>query len=366
VAGRTLEELSIFLRRDMLSRRELLNTTVLATTGAVFAQPFLRWAQIPAVPLPDHGRRPGQIGMEEVTRIEAAKYQFSAQDSAIGGGLSRKAAAGQLLDAVDLLHEGRFTSAVRDRLLVAISSLAAMVGWMSHDTGLEGVAQRYFVLAAQAVRESRDERARVVYIAPLLNLARQQLVFGHPDTGVDLVDHALTSLGRGDSHPEPRALLWNLRGRLLAAKGPSCRREMESAFGMAFDLTPECGQDPDLTYANPAEFHGLAGESYLDLAMQKPQFLRQAEDHLESAVKLRAPEMTRSLVFDRMTLARVHLAAHEPEQAVVEGGAAMMVAGGVTGSRRVARRLRKLDTEAARYGEVPAVRAFRARLAART
>jgi hypothetical protein len=62
----------------------------------------------------------------------------------------------------------------------------------------------------------------------------------------------------------------------------------------------------------------------------------------------------------------LHLAAHEPEQAAVEGGAAMTLAGGVTGSRRVARRLRKLDTEAARYGEVPAVRAFRARLAART
>jgi hypothetical protein len=75
--------------------------------------------------------------------------------------------------------------------------------------------------------------------------------------------------------------------------------------------------------------------------------------------------MTRWLTLAWVTLARARLAANEPEQAAVDGEAAVALAESVTGPRWVRERLRELQAEAAQYDGVPAVRNFRVRLSNR-
>ena len=47
-----------------------------------------------------------------------------------------------------------------------------MVGWMCHDSGMKGPAQRYLVHGLQAAKESTDPRAPLLVIGILRDLAR--------------------------------------------------------------------------------------------------------------------------------------------------------------------------------------------------
>src|SRR5262249_10000019 len=134
VAARTLEDLGVFLRSDMLTRREILTDAVGVATGAPLVNPIARWLSVGATGLigsmasDDHG--PGRIGLGTVIGIERATRQFVASDAEVGGGLSREAAVGQLKYAVDLARHASYTEVVGNRLLAAIAALAGWGGWV--------------------------------------------------------------------------------------------------------------------------------------------------------------------------------------------------------------------------------------------
>ncbi|WP_229399931.1 hypothetical protein [Micromonospora okii] len=252
VAPRTLDELAAYIGSDMLTRRALLTDAIAFTVGEALTDPLLRWLTGPAGRLPDRSAPASQrLTMSTVVRIEAATAAFGAQDAAIGGGLSREAAVGQLKHAVDLLRVASYTESVGNRMLAAIAELAGMAGWMSHDVQMAGPAQRYFTLGLQAARESTDRRSTLLQVSLLADMARQMRDLGHPATGLQLVDAALALLPRG-RHPAAAAMLWNLRARMLGPLGPSSITELKHAIGLAenllADATPAvttCWHTPD-------------------------------------------------------------------------------------------------------------------------
>ncbi|MEU8333632.1 hypothetical protein [Micromonospora sp. NPDC048839] len=362
VAARTLDELAAYIGSDMLTRRSLLSDAIALTTGTALTDPLLRWLTGPTGPLPDRATTGGRITMSTVAGIEAATTAFGTQDAAIGGGLSREAAVGQLKHAVDLLRDASYTDAVGNRMLAAVAELAGMTGWMSHDVHMAGPAQRYFVLGLHAARESTDPRSTPLQVNLLADMARQLRDLNHPHDGLRLVDAALTLLPRGQ-HPAAAAMLWNLKARMLGALGPGSVTELRHAIALAEDLQGSAEPDDDLpAYTGPAELAGNAALAWQDAAAHQPDLAVHAQNQALAALAARPDGYSRSAVFDQITLAAARFTSIDPDQAAADGHRAIDMAAEVATSTRVVDRLRTLLHYCAPHTARPPVRDFRERL----
>ena len=372
VAARTLEDLGVFLRSDMLTRRELLADSVGVATGAALVDPIARWLGGEAWGLaPGEGGGPWQVGMGTVVGIEQATRLFAAADAQGGGELSREAAVGQLRYAVDLAAQGSYSHAVGDRLLAATAELSAVAGWMCHDVGMEGPAQRYLVYGLQAARESGDERAPLLAVGILADMARQMRSLGHPDTGLRLVNLAFEQLPNDRHRNAVRAMLWSLRARMLAGMGISYLPEMRSAVGLSFELYSDAPDEdiadsiaasPVFAHTSDAELASSAAWCYNDLAEEEPRLAADAEQQALYALTHRGDGFTRAKVFNQIALAQARFRGAEPDQACSDGHQAIEMAADVTASQRVTSRLAELMTDSEPYQDRPAVRDLRERL----
>ncbi|HET6212068.1 MAG TPA: hypothetical protein VFE14_04245, partial [Micromonosporaceae bacterium] len=218
VPDRTLGELSILVRSDMLTRRELLAGSITVVTGTPLTDPIARWLNMGTAAMSVAGHDgPGRIDVSTVEAIEQATRHFMAVDAAVGGGVVREAAVGQLKFAVDLATHSGVREEAGNRLLMAIADLAGWVGWMSHDAGMAGPAQRYLLYGLQAAGEAHGDGARMLAVKNLVGLARQMQSLGHPATGLRLIDQAVNQLPSRLN--KVRALLWSLRAQTLASMG---------------------------------------------------------------------------------------------------------------------------------------------------
>jgi hypothetical protein len=373
VADRTLEELSLFIRSDMLTRRGLLASAVTLTSGKALTDPIGRWLGtddgIGFSAIGHDG--PGQINIATVDGIEQATRHFMTADAAVGGGIIREAAVGHLKHVVDLATDARYSEAVGNRLLAAVADLAGWVGWMSHDMGMEGPAQRYLVFALQAAREARGNVPRLRAVGLLVDMARQMQAVGHPDTGLRLVDLAFDHLPTdGRRLNKVRSLLWSMRAQLLGGMGAAQLSEARSAVALAFDLYGQRGEEdatPAVTtcfpYTTDAELASGAATCYRQLAEHDRTLAAEAERHALHALAHRPDGFARSRVFDQIELARARFLADEPEQACVDGHQAVQMASQVTASSRVTARLWELGAETRPYKEQSEVKELRERLA---
>jgi hypothetical protein len=376
VAPRTLEDLGVFLRSDMLTRREMLASSIGVATGAALADPIARWLGMESagLGLPQRAEA-GRIGTSEVAAIEAATRHFGSIDADAGGGLSREAAVGQLKYAVDLAQHATYTEVVGERLLAAIANLSGLVGWMSFDANMNGPAQRYFVYGLQAAHEVGDDSTRLRAAGILADMAHQMRALGQPQTGLRLIELALEQVPQDRRRFNAvRAMLWNLKANMLAAMGMGYRSEVRNAINLSFDLYADAQDDepsPAVAeywpYTSDAELAGVAAMSYRDLAATENEpnldLAHEAERQALSALTRRADGFARSRVFDRILLARARLLKGEPEQACQDGHLAIDTAAEVPASKRVVTRLRDLITETEPFKGTPAVRDLRERLA---
>ena len=78
---------------------------------------------------------------------------FRRWDASGVGGLKRKAVVGQLNAVAETVHETS-DATMRAKLLPIVAELAQLAGWMAYDHGLPGAAQRYYLLALHACRET--------------------------------------------------------------------------------------------------------------------------------------------------------------------------------------------------------------------
>jgi hypothetical protein len=375
VAARTLEALAGFMGSDMLSRREVLARSVEVATGSALVEPLSRWLGGPVAGLPGRPEGSPRIGTEDVAGLERATKYFARVDAEVGGGLSREAAVGQLKYAVDLVRDGSYSVVVGNRLLAAVAELAGMVGWMCHDSGMSGPAQRYLVYGLQAARESADQRAPLMVIGILRDLARHAHWAGEHVTAIRLLDIALNQLpaNRGRLNAL-RAVLWGNKAWALASLGPTGLPEAKSALGLAADLSGQADEEDRVTSAEvlhefPSPDAGaLAAQvavtaSCAQLAMVQHE--RSMADEAQ-AQALRAMASTedapaRHGLLAQIRLSRVRFAAGEPEQACADGEQALALAGGSV-SAMVTKRLRELYADTEPYREVPQVVDLRERL----
>jgi hypothetical protein len=373
VAARTLEDLGVFLRSDMLTRREVMAASVAVATGAALTELVARWLRAEPASLGARDERGSQrIGASTVAAIEQATRYFGSVDAETGGALSREAAVGQLKHAVDLANHASYREEVGTRLLAAIADLSGLVGWMSHDASMNGPAQRYFVYGLQAASEAGAERIRLRAAGILADMARQTRALGHPGTGLRLIELALDRVPPDRRRFNAvRGMLWCLKASMQASMGRGYLTEVRNAVNLSFDLYASAHDDePDdavtdyWPYTNESELAAVAAGSFAELASTDPELGRRSEEYANRAIALRPTGFTRSRVFDQIALARARFLVGEPEQASLDGAAAIDLAAAVPASRRVVVRLRELLADSAPYRDMPAVHQLHERLTA--
>jgi hypothetical protein len=371
-AGRTLDELGIFVRSDMLTRRETLTEAVIAMSGPALLAPIARWLGVPPGRLEerDHGTR--RIGPSDVEAIERSTRYFAATDAEVGGALSREAAVGQLKYAVDLAQHASYSDHTGNRLLAVIAELSGLVGWLCHDSGMPGPAQRYFTYGLQAARESTDPRARLLAVSILADMGQVMKWIGRPNTAVRLHDLAIDQL------PSDRRR-FNVLRAVLATKrveeglcylGPSTLPEVQSALSLSLDLYAHATDEDRATAAaawhraidmSEAELSAMASATYLVLARDNPALAAEVEKCVLQHLSNVGDGQGRNRAFSTIRLARARFLAGEPEQASNDGDQALDATEHIT-SAMIRTRLRELLVESDPYADVPRVVEFRDRL----
>lgn len=321
----TVQVIEGFAAHDVASRREALAR--LAVLGSTTLLGSVRqWATVLAqVSLAEPA-----VGSDEVTELEQAVTLFRRWDASGIGGLRRKAVVGQLNAVAESLGEHHPPRITR-RLFQVTAELAQLAGWMAYDQGLFGTAQRYYLLALHACRESAAPDLGAKIIGDMTQLST---VLGHYDDSLNLVHTALYSLPR-HATDLVRSELLGLEARAYAQLGASEAGHAARSAETCVALYEEAPADPPpdwLHYMNLAEVDCLAANAYTEIALHADEprrwrhYADRAEVHSLRARRSRGEHYVRSRVFDEIRLARVRLAQRDPAEAATVGLHALRLA----------------------------------------
>lgn len=266
----------------------------------------------------DRSGRPGgditvltaaQAGMEEIEYLDQAADVFRAWGHERGGGLGRKAVAGQLAEVREILAEPH-PAPLRRRLLTIASKLAIVAGHMAADAGRAPESRRYLFSALEAAREAGDGAtgARAANA-----IARRIFEDGDPASALELASNARTTLP--DLPGNMTAMLAMTEAWAWAHLGDY--EAMMPCLDMAAGLA---GQSQDALFGS-AEIAGISGACFEILAIAAPRsggsaYARRAERQITIALDLRHPMYVRSRALDLVGLANVRLCQREPAEAV--------------------------------------------------
>ncbi|MEY9845902.1 hypothetical protein [Streptacidiphilus sp. MAP5-3] len=369
--GQTAAVLTEFTGMDlMLNRRGLMGASTALAAGAVIANPMYDWMRSPAATPPPGDsatvvRSPsalpaldfyeaGPVGEEEVKALEASVEVFRQWDASRGGGLQRKAVVGQLNEVGGMLTYDH-PDYLRRRLWSVAANLAVLAGWMSHDVGLEPTAQKYFVMAVHASRESED-RPRAS--EALARAARQMVHLGRPGDALDLMRVADAGTDR-ETLPRTRAMLRTVEAWAHASLGHS--QATRRTLGEAEDLFAQDKGDPGpswLQFFDLADLHGMQALTYRTLADHDPTASPLAQRHAHLALQLRSGGHERSMLFDNISMASACYLANKPDEAQRYAQLALSATSEMS-SHRTWDRLRQMYRLTARYEKLPAVSELR-------
>ena len=202
---------------------------------------------------------------------------------------------------------------------------------MAYDQGLFGIAQRYYLLALHACRESSAPELGAKIIGDMTQLST---ALGNYDDSLDLVHTALYSLPRQASNLV-RSELLGLEARAYAQLGASEARAAARSAEACVAVYEESSAEPLpdwLHYMNLAEADCLAANAYTEVALRADEprqwqhYAARAEVHSLRARRSRDEGYVRSRVIDEIRLARVRLAQRDPVEAAAVGMQALQLA----------------------------------------
>ncbi|MGH3730608.1 MAG: hypothetical protein ACRDTU_17920, partial [Micromonosporaceae bacterium] len=174
---------------DMERRRLLVDAAYAAGATSAAA---LAWLSERRSSLNGAGRR--LVGAADVESIREMTAAFRRVDNRWGGGQSRAAVVRFLHGEVaPLLRDGRYDAATGRALLGATAELTHLAGWMAHDFGQHGLAQRYLIQALQLAMSGDD---RPLGAEVLAGMSQQAVYLGYGQEGANLAQAAATTARR--------------------------------------------------------------------------------------------------------------------------------------------------------------------------
>jgi len=246
-----------------------------------------------------------RVGSTDVQRIRITIDLFAQLDNRFGGGHARRALIQYLADDVGRTLNGHY----RDRVAIDLFCIAAqatlLAAWMSYDSGLHGIAQRYFIQALNLAEAGNDQ----LLSGSILDAMSHQAAFlGHYQDAANLARAARSGTQR-IATPSLTAHFYAMEARALARLGDvrSCERALADAVSLFERRNP--GNEPEwFRYFDDAELAAEFGHCYRDIG------------HLSAAIRYAAQSIgstcgARSDFFVTMVLADAQLRTGEAEQA---------------------------------------------------
>lgn len=221
----------------------------------------LRWLVAP----PDAAltRTGGQaIGAVDVEMVRSTADVFSTLDGKFGGGHARRALIQYLHTDVRPMLDGQYSDAVGKQLHSAVAEALLLAGWMSYDSGLHGIAQRYFI---QALRMTQTAGDRLLGGSVLSAMSHQATFMGRYQDAVALARAAYmgpaASLG-----PTMAAQFRAMEARGLARLGDErgCDLALAEAERKLSQRTAD-SDPPYIAYFDSVELAAEIGHCFRDL-----------------------------------------------------------------------------------------------------
>jgi transcriptional regulator with XRE-family HTH domain len=347
-AEQALSALAGLWRADARQPRELMSLT---SDAAAWNAAALSWLVAPArsdaIAQAGPGRR---VGQAEIRRVRDTADVLGRLDNQFGGAHSRRALIAYLNGEAAVLLNGHYTDDLGRELFAAVAEATLLAAWMSYDTGLHGLAQRYFVQALRLAESAADKRLGCSILSAM---SHQANYVGHLTEAANLARAAQAAV-RPVATPTLLAQFQAMEARALASQGDvsGCHAALAAAERSLGHNHP--GQDPEfIRYFDEAELADEFSHCFRDLAQYQP-----AAEHAARASATYDSESQRSDFFATMILADACLGQGETEQACQAALDALQLGETLTSARCVTYLIQfrqRLD----RAGDTAAVREFR-------
>jgi transcriptional regulator with XRE-family HTH domain len=317
--------------------------------------PDVRWSLL-SHQRADTTADPGQDDPDlELASVRAMWLAFRAADRQVGGGGLYPSVLRYLELEVGPRLVGP-SGAASDELFCAAVALVELAGWMAHDGGNDKRALDHFRRALRLAGATGRPQLAAGVMASMSHLACQ---LGQPHEAVQAAQSGRQRAKAGDALPSLTARLYAMEARALAVIGDraGCRRALTAAERAVGRV-----KTPPSDWLGHFDEGSLATEAAVCFT-QIDEF-DEAQRRAEHAISLRGGDQARSRAFSQLTLAEVHAARGEFEQACSCAGR-VLEATRTVGSARISVRLRHLCRRLAERQDVPVVARFLEAAAAR-
>ena len=245
----------------------------------------------------------------DIDAVHEATLMFENFDHKFGGGRPKLLVA-QYLDCevLPLLRYLDLSSSTGKRYLGKAASLTRLAAWTEYDTGIHGLAQRYFI---QAFRMAKAAGDRPLCGRILCGMSHQANFLGHYRHAIDLARAAQRG-AKSHATPTVMAFFHAMEARGLASLGDEkgVTRALLSTERWYAQSRPE--NDPFwVRRFDSAEMHAEFAHCFRDLGL--PDL---AHDHAAASIRESSAMYVRNLSFSRTVLATSHILNNEIHEAL--------------------------------------------------
>lgn len=168
------------LWRADVERRAILLTA--AWVASAFAQPVREWL-LNRQDEVAQGRSGRAVGQSDIDALWAMSEAFTDADQRLGGGYARDTLLQYVNQVVLPLLHGSYSAAIGGELMAATARLCNLCGFMSYDSGRQGLAQRYFIQALRLAQTSGNRELGAYILGDMSTQANRR---GDADQALEL------------------------------------------------------------------------------------------------------------------------------------------------------------------------------------
>lgn len=202
-----------------------------------------------------------RVGLADIERLRTTVAAFGDMDDRFGGGHARKALVQYLRSDVPALLAGRYGERTGRQLYSAVAEATLLTAWMSYDSGMHGLAQRYFVQALRLAQVADD----TLLAGSILDAMSHQATFLGRHREAATLARAARQGTTGRATPTLTAHFYAMEARALAAGGDgvSAQRALSEAVRVFERRNP--GDDPEwIAYFDDAELSAEFSHCFRD------------------------------------------------------------------------------------------------------
>ncbi|HET9872235.1 MAG TPA: helix-turn-helix transcriptional regulator [Propionibacteriaceae bacterium] len=292
-----------------MNRRDFLKSAAFVAGG--YAGPSLHALVSSDLPRPQREIGERTIGAAEISVIQNMTRNLSLVDNQHGGGQVRRTALAFLEGEVSpLLSTGAFPETTGRDLFKCTAELARLVGWMTHDVGRHGLAQRYLIHALGLAEAANDSALMSEMLAAM---SQQATYMGEALEAVDLARGARSLAARaGVSALVAEASVMEAHGHARAGNSKACAAALTAAE-VALDQADRSADPHWIGYFDEAYLSAKFGHCFRELG-DHANAIRFAERSLKMDTRY-----VRGRVFNLTLLAHSHSQAGNLDQACAVG-----------------------------------------------